>query len=295
MHAQSGWNQEIDLAIAEYSTFLPSKTPGLFLLHILDHCPFVLWIYPAASVTSLINTSKPEPLVAMHAHAIALLLHVPSLLHTFFFPSFWYRLILISAVQRMLFQKWSCFFRCFLQRNSNLALFAHCCEPSVFALVKKGFFFTMERILRSSTTVVLRGHPGLFMLLSSPVHSVFLRMYQTVDFAPNVPAVSLMDLFCFWSLIVFMVSPAWRAPLTTRCGFRATASKCKWHTLNQLQTFYLLNWCRNNEGIAHICPWNGFWVNCQITYSPFKKKGGGGGHILKRCNSLTLKTYYLCI
>ncbi len=29
MHAQSDWDQEIDLAIAEYSTFLPSKTPGL--------------------------------------------------------------------------------------------------------------------------------------------------------------------------------------------------------------------------------------------------------------------------
>ncbi len=38
--------------------------------------------------------------------------------------------------------------------------------------------------------------PGLFMLLSSPVHSVFLRMYQTVDLAtPNASAVSLMDLF----------------------------------------------------------------------------------------------------
>ncbi len=35
---------------------------------------------------------------------------VPSLLHTFFFPSFWYRFIFISAVQRMLFQKWTGFF-----------------------------------------------------------------------------------------------------------------------------------------------------------------------------------------
>ncbi len=66
--------------------------------------------------------------------------------------------------------------------------------------VTKGFFFTMERILRSSTTVVLRGHPGLFMLLSSLVPSFFLRMYQTVDLAtPNAPAISLMDLFWFWS------------------------------------------------------------------------------------------------
>ncbi len=31
----------------------------------------------------------------------------------------------------------------------------------------------------------------------------FLRMYQTVDLAcPNVPAISLMDMFCFWSLTI---------------------------------------------------------------------------------------------
>ncbi len=84
-----------------------------------------------SSVTSSINTSNRVPLEAMHAYAIP----VPSLLHTFFCPSFWYRLILISAVQRMLFQKWSGFFRCFLAK-SNLALFAPCGVPSVFALVK---------------------------------------------------------------------------------------------------------------------------------------------------------------
>ncbi len=43
-----------------------------------------------------------------------------------------HRLILISAVQRMLFQKCSGFLRCFLAK-SNLALFAPC---GVFALVK---------------------------------------------------------------------------------------------------------------------------------------------------------------
>ncbi len=37
--------------------------------------------------------------------------------------------------------------------------------------VVKGFFFTMKRIFRSSTTVVLCGRPGLFMLLSSSVRS----------------------------------------------------------------------------------------------------------------------------
>ncbi len=49
--------------------------------------------------------------------------------------------------------------------------------------VVKRVFFTMERIFRSSTTVVLHGRPGLSMFLSSPVHSRFLRKYQTVDLA----------------------------------------------------------------------------------------------------------------
>ncbi len=141
----------------------------------------------------------------MHAHAITLLHHVSQmmlydsdheLLHTFFFPSFWYRSILISSVHGMLFQKYSGFFKCFLAK-SNLALFAPCGEPSVFVLMKSSldcrlwqwhvyllesvllagcwerFFFTMEKILRSSTAVVFYGHPGLFMLLRSLVRSFF--------------------------------------------------------------------------------------------------------------------------
>ncbi len=43
IHAQSGWYQEIDLAISEYSTFLPSKSPELLFLYVLGHHPFVLW------------------------------------------------------------------------------------------------------------------------------------------------------------------------------------------------------------------------------------------------------------
>ncbi len=42
--------------------------------------------------------------------------------------------------------------------------------------VVKGFFFTMERNLRSSPTIFLCGRPGLFMLLSSLVCSFLLRM-----------------------------------------------------------------------------------------------------------------------
>ncbi len=89
----------------------------------------------------------------------------------------------------MFFQKCSGFFRCFLA-ESNLALFAACGEASVFALVKSSLdcrhVCLLESVLLLAecgervflyhgedspiiTTVVLRGRPGLFMLLSSPV------------------------------------------------------------------------------------------------------------------------------
>lgn len=70
-------------------------------------------IHPAAPVfvASSINNSDPVPLEAMHAHAITLpppcstdddwSWATPSLFHTFFLPSFWYRLVLVLSVQRM--------------------------------------------------------------------------------------------------------------------------------------------------------------------------------------------------
>ncbi len=125
----------------------------------------------------------------------------------------------------MLFQTWSGFFRCFLASLIwpcmqlvvnplylllwSLLLIVDCDMSTSWRVfftwldVVKGFFFTKERILQSSTTVVLCGRSGLFMMLSSPVHSVFLRMYQTVDLAtPNVPAISLVDWFRLWSLTI---------------------------------------------------------------------------------------------
>ncbi len=155
---------------------------------------------------------------------------VPFLLHTLLFPSLWYKLILVSSVHRMLFQNCEGFFRCRLA-NSNLAFLflrltngLHLVVNPLYSLwwslllivdfdthtptswrvfliwptVVKGVFFTRERILRSSTTVVFRGLPGLLVLLSSPVRSFFLRMFQTVVLAtPNVFAISLMGFFCF--------------------------------------------------------------------------------------------------
>ncbi len=160
---------------------------------------------------------------------------VPFLLHTLLFPSLWYKLILVSSVHRMLFQNCEGFFRCRLA-NSNLAFLflrltngLHLVVNPLYSLwwslllivdfdthtptswrvfliwptVVKGVFFTRERILRSSTTVVFRGLPGLLVLLSSPVRSFFLRMFQTVVLAtPNVFAISLMGLFCFFSLMM---------------------------------------------------------------------------------------------
>ncbi len=116
------------------------------------------------------------------------------LLHTLLFPSLWYKLILVSSVHRMLFQNCEGFFRCRLA-NSNLAFLflrltngLHLVVNPLYSLwwslllivdfdthtptswrvfliwltVVKGVFFTRERILRSSTTVVFRGLPGLW-------------------------------------------------------------------------------------------------------------------------------------
>ena len=50
--------------------------------------------------------------------------------------------------------------------------------------VVKRFFFTKERILLSSTSVVFCDLPGLLMLSSSSVYSVFIEMYQIVGLTP---------------------------------------------------------------------------------------------------------------
>ncbi len=104
---------------------LPSKSPGLFLLYVLGHCPLVIWsaiqstllhltesgqrVYISqytselirlllSSVTLSLNTSNPVPLEAMHAHSI--IHHVSQMMlcalhrelfQAFFFLSFWYR------------------------------------------------------------------------------------------------------------------------------------------------------------------------------------------------------------
>ena len=164
------------------------------------------------------------------------------LLHTLLFPSFWYKLIFVSSIHGMLFQNCKGFFRCclansnlvflFLRLTNGLHLVVHPLYSLLWSLflivdfdthtstswrvfliwrtVVKEFFFTREIILLSSTAVVFRGLPGLLVLLSSPVRSFFLRMFQTVDLAtPNVFAISLIGLFWFSSLASLIVTALW--------------------------------------------------------------------------------------
>ncbi len=137
--------------------------------------------------------------------------------------------------------------------------------------VAKGFFLTMERILWSSTTVVFCGHPVLFVLLSSPFSFCFLRMYQTGDLAtPNVPAISLMFFFFFKpNTCLFLLQGDLLWPHDV--GSEQQLPNANGTLRINSKTF---NWCKNNEGIAHVGPWNSFWVNCPITYGPLKKGGG---------------------
>lgn len=161
---------------------------------------------------------------------------VPLLLHTRLIPSLWYKLVLVSSVQRLLFQNCKGFFQmmfgktliwssCFWGSPMDYILWWSLCIHSgeMFSwsltlthihlpprerswsgqLLRMGFFFTGERIVQSSTTDVFRGLPDLLVLLSSPVRSSFLRMFQTVDLAIlNVLAISLMGLS--WSFILTM-------------------------------------------------------------------------------------------
>ncbi len=146
------------------------------------------------------------------------------------FPSLWYKLILVSSVHRMLFQNCEGFFRCRLA-NSNLA-FLFWGSPMVYILwwtlcIHSGEVFSWLLTLthihlppgecswsgqllwrvflhqgKNSSVIHHSCFPWVFRvfwcLLSSPVRSFFLRMFQTVVLAtPNV----LLSLW--WVLFVF--------------------------------------------------------------------------------------------
>lgn len=118
------------LVIEEYSTSLPQESLGLLLWYVLGHYPSTLctaisfaafgWVWAEivalytsefilillSAVITSINTSDRIPLAAMHSLAITTsMVHhvwqmmwswtVPFILHTFLFPSFCYKLILV--------------------------------------------------------------------------------------------------------------------------------------------------------------------------------------------------------
>ncbi len=122
--------------------------------------------------------------------------------------------------------------------------------------VVKGFVFTIDRILQWSSSVVW-GHPGLFMLLSSTV-CYFLLINPT-----TVHVISLLHLFFKPNDVMFYLHGVLLWPLIVDSQQQLLTAS------NTLQTFYLFSWWRNNEGIAHTCPENSFWVNCPIVFGPY--------------------------
>ncbi len=123
-----------------------------------------------SSVTSSLNTSNPVSLEAMHGTLMPSWA-VPSLLHTYIFSSchsgttrykylLWWSLLLIVDFDSDTPTSWRVFFS-----------------------------WLDVLILRLSTTVVLRGRPGLFILLSSPVHSFFSECTKLL----------------IWSLLMFLL------------------------------------------------------------------------------------------
>ncbi len=141
---------------------------------------------------------------------------------------------LVSSVHRMLFQNCEGFFRCRWQTliwpscfwGSPMVyilwwtLCIHSGEVFSWLWLWHTYTYLLESVLDlanccegcfSSPGKEFFGHPphcfpwspGLLVLLSSPVRSFFLRMFQTVVLAtPNVFAISLMGLFCFFSLMM---------------------------------------------------------------------------------------------
>ncbi len=127
---------------------------------------------------------------------------VPNLLQTFFFQSFWCRLILIPASKECFSRSALAFLDVFWSSLIYLVVkplvkssldCRHVCS-SLGWMLWRGLLHHGEDS-PIIITVVLRACPDLSMFLSSSVCSCFLRMNQTVDLAPNVPALSLSDGF----------------------------------------------------------------------------------------------------
>ncbi len=159
-----------------------------------------------------------------------------------------------------------------LLANSNLALFAPCGGPSVFALdsllliVWQWHTYLLESVLLLAgcceRVLLYHGEDPLIIHHCCPLWTsrhlyvteltsgfFFLRIYQTCWFG-----ISLRDLFSFWSLTI----------VSFTCMERSFDRMMWVHSnslqmqMAQLQTFYMLIWCRNNKIIVHAYPWNSF-------------------------------------
>ncbi len=241
MHAQSGWDQEIDLAIAEYSIFFTFKNSwvafpecfGSSSICTMKRSPINFpafdWIWALYTsefirlllsyVTSSLNTSDPVALEAMHAHAITLPHHVSQMMlytldHELFqafsipffkiylnfshpknaFPEvvwlFWQSLIwpcLHLVVNPLYLLWWSLLLIVDFDSDTSTSwrvLFS-------WLDVVKGFFFTMERNLRSS--------PHYFPLWTSRPFYV-AELTGVFFFAQNVTNCWFGHSYCFCDL-----------------------------------------------------------------------------------------------
>ncbi len=140
-------------------------------------------------------------------------------------PYFFLPVILVQVDLNPLFQKWSGLSDVFLAKTI-LAMFAHLwwthlvkssldCRhwqwhiyllESVLLLTgcyERGFLYHGEDPTIIHQCCPLWTSRPFYVAELNSAFFFFLRMYQTVDLAtPNVPAISLMDLFWFWSLII---------------------------------------------------------------------------------------------
>ncbi len=91
-----------------------------------------------------------------------------------------------------------------------------------------------------------------------------------------------------WPLLMFLLSLWWIFLKPNNCLFHLHGKLLRPHDVGSHQQlpnangtlrinskpFTCLTDVEINEGIAHICPWNSFLVNCPMNYGPLKKGEG---------------------
>ncbi len=152
---------------------------------------------------------------------------------------------------------------CFLHQGKNSSVIHHSCFPW-----SSGSFGVAELT-------------GAFLL--------FKNVPTVVLATPNVFAISLMGLFCFFSLMMacFTDSDSSLDLILTVDSNRFQMQIA--HTWNELWTFYLLIVIGIMEGITHTWPWNSWEANCPITFGPLTS----GGTYANCCNSYTVHLIWM--